>query len=295
MQFEVLQPRTPLIFNRPYSRHESEDEEEDDEKAKFPTNIRGPPAASKNKARKLKYTVWTKDVHRKEDETDVEMEFDSSFNTLKEANLRVEYVFFFENNYGGDRYSVHADTDEQREGGYRYMRYDHDGGGTWIASAIPSEAFDVLDGYTEHPITSGDLYGSSFSFLGRGSPPCAPTQASFAKSIRCPGAANTNQRKKLPFTVWTSCGYDRDGWHSYEGPPEKEFNSSYSTLEQANKRAEYVFYYENPWGLSDEELPYPEEDCVTRKGFRHMECCPDDSERWTVSVVPSIAFDFMNI
>jgi hypothetical protein len=80
------------------------------------------------------------------------------------------------------------------------------------------------------------------------------------------------------------------------GSPEKEFNSSYNTIEEANERAEYVFYHENPWGLEEDEFPYVETDFVSSKsGFRRLQCCPDDSERWTVSIMPSSAFDYINI
>lgn len=52
--------------------------------------------------------------------------------------------------------------------------------------------------------------------------------------IKCLSPANLNPDNKLKFSVWTSCGYEYDGWHSYEGPRRKEFNSSYDTLNEAN-------------------------------------------------------------
>jgi hypothetical protein len=115
----------------------------------------------------------------------------------------------------------------------------------------------------------------------------------FSSCVRKPIAKHTDKKKKLEYTIWTSSGYDCDGWHSYEGPPEKEFNSSFSTLEEANSRVEYVFYYENTWGIEKDEM-YAETDRIDKKGNRFMECCPDDSERWTVSVVPSIAFEYLD-
>jgi len=111
--------------------------------------------------------------------------------------------------------------------------------------------------------------------------------------IKCPPPANLDPDNKLKFSVWTSCGYEHDRWHSYGGPPRKEFNSSHDTLNDANQRVEYVFYYKNPWGLKKEEMQV-DSDTIKSKGVRLMTSRPDDSERWTVSVLPSIAFDYIN-
>mmetsp|Transcript_31918 Transcript_31918/g.77367 ORF Transcript_31918/g.77367 Transcript_31918/m.77367 type:complete len:125 (-) Transcript_31918:1287-1661(-) len=100
--------------------------------------------------------------------------------------------------------------------------------------------------------------------------------------IRKPTKQNLSENKKLRYTVWTySCGYDNDGWHSSGDPPDMVFNSSFTSLEQANtKRAEFVFYCDNPWGLAGlEEIGPVETDDTTSTGFRFLECCPDDSER----------------
>jgi hypothetical protein len=113
----------------------------------------------------------------------------------------------------------------------------------------------------------------------------------FSSCVKNPTTKQKDKTKKLEYTVWTSCGYDHDGWHSYGGPPDKEFNSSFATLEEANSRVEYVFYYDNPWGSEREEMN-AETDEIDKKGICYMECRPDDSERWTVSVVPSIVFEY---
>jgi hypothetical protein len=112
-------------------------------------------------------------------------------------------------------------------------------------------------------------------------------------SIKRPEPVHLDAGAKLKFTVWTSCGYDADRWHSYDGPPKKEFDSSYNSLMEANERVEYVFFYNNPWGCEKEEM-YAETNVIKSKGTRFMTCRPDDSERWTVSTLPSIAFDYIN-
>ncbi|GFH48014.1 hypothetical protein CTEN210_04490 [Chaetoceros tenuissimus] len=117
--------------------------------------------------------------------------------------------------------------------------------------------------------------------------------AKFSEVVKHPRPENLNRENRLKYTVWKSCGYDNDRWHSYEGPPEKNFDSSFDSLDEANQRVKYVFYFKNEWGLGKEEM-HAESNFVSQDGVRFMQCCPDDSERWTVSVVPSGAFDFIN-
>ena len=101
-----------------------------------------------------------------------------------------------------------------------------------------------------------------------------------------------NAEKFLDYVVWKSSGYDNDGWHSYEGPPAKEFDSSFSTKKDANARVEYVFYVQNEWGLDVEEMleDRMEIDNTTSDDLLHLEICPPDSERWTVAAVPHSDF-----
>lgn len=47
-------------------------------------------------------------------------------------------------------------------------------------------------------------------------------------------------------------------------------------------------------GLEKEEM-YAESNFINQDGMRFMQCNPPDSERWTVSVVPSTAFDILNL
>jgi hypothetical protein len=116
--------------------------------------------------------------------------------------------------------------------------------------------------------------------------------------------------KKLQFTVWTSWDPPDDMYDDRDGderPPEKSFNSSYDTIEEANERAEYVFFHEFPWGedyyrMDDEEeveIPHAKVDFVSSKtGLRRLHCRPEDStlgDHWTVSVLPSIAFAYIDV
>ena len=110
----------------------------------------------------------------------------------------------------------------------------------------------------------------------------------FPKYIRDPPAKQLDQDSKLQFTVWTSSGDDY-----FEGPPSKQFNSSFATLEDANKRVEFVFLFQNPWGFDLDEM-HTDVDSINNKGLRRMEVEPDDCERWTVSVIPSQVFEYLN-
>lgn len=49
----------------------------------------------------------------------------------------------------------------------------------------------------------------------------------------------------LTYVVWSSDGYDPDGFYSYDGPPERTFDSTWSTIQAANQRTRYVFYVKN--------------------------------------------------
>ena len=115
-----------------------------------------------------------------------------------------------------------------------------------------------------------------------------------SKKIKHPTGKYANGSKLLSYVVWKSSGYDNDGWHGYEGPPDKEFDSTWPTIKEANSRAEYLFYVENPWGISEEEIM---EDDVDESGggdeLIQLVVCPADSERWTVSADTKVDFQHL--
>ena len=94
------------------------------------------------------------------------------------------------------------------------------------------------------------------------------------------------------YTVWSSCGYRPDGWHSYDGPPSKKFDSSWPTIDEANKRARTLFFYKNTWGLGADEMIQQEVTVrrVQGTGGIKLQVMPDDSEEWIVSVCPDSHF-----
>jgi len=108
----------------------------------------------------------------------------------------------------------------------------------------------------------------------------------FQESSSKPPVESRDRHKKKAFVVWKSEGYPPDGFHSYDGPPEKRFDSSFDILSEANARAVFLFYMENPWGIDLEwDCEY---DPVTQKkvdGALRLQIRPADSEEWTVGVV----------
>ena len=115
----------------------------------------------------------------------------------------------------------------------------------------------------------------------------------FKPKILVPPIKHKDASVPLKFTVWYSNGYDYDGWHSYEGPPRKEFDSSWKTKAEANNRAEYMFFWKNPWGIKPTEVcddfdgpPSPSQN----DGMDTWSFAPSDSSRWTVGVVPAPAY-----
>ncbi|KAJ3288418.1 hypothetical protein HDU79_004851 [Rhizoclosmatium sp. JEL0117] len=114
-------------------------------------------------------------------------------------------------------------------------------------------------------------------------------------SIKKPSGVNKDKNKMLKYVVWKSDGYDNDGWHSYDGPPEKEFDSSYASKVDANARVKYLFYTKNVWGLGVDEMLERDEIIETENdALLHLETCPADSSRWTVAAVPREAFKFLD-
>uniref|UniRef100_A0A0G4GW79 Uncharacterized protein n=1 Tax=Chromera velia CCMP2878 TaxID=1169474 RepID=A0A0G4GW79_9ALVE len=125
-------------------------------------------------------------------------------------------------------------------------------------------------------------------------------KAKYGENVVCPPSRHLSRETPLKFTVWSSDGYDRDpsGFHRYGGAPEREFDSSWDSVEEANKRVEFVFWHKNPWGLSVEEMKENAQDGYEglkktrhqRTGLVVMDICPPDSSRWRVGGILSEAF-----
>ena len=63
----------------------------------------------------------------------------------------------------------------------------------------------------------------------------------------------SNLKRGNGYQIWTEQGYTPDRWHRHD-ETDREFDSSFSSLKDANTRARYVFYFLNPWGIEVEEM-----------------------------------------
>mmetsp|Transcript_11451 Transcript_11451/g.14147 ORF Transcript_11451/g.14147 Transcript_11451/m.14147 type:complete len:374 (-) Transcript_11451:73-1194(-) len=78
-------------------------------------------------------------------------------------------------------------------------------------------------------------------------------KAKYPPQVQNPEARHKNKNKMLKFVIAETEGYYPDAFHSYQSPS-ITFDSSYSSLQDANLRAEYKYLYENQWGLSRDEM-----------------------------------------
>jgi hypothetical protein len=101
------------------------------------------------------------------------------------------------------------------------------------------------------------------------------------------------------YVVWCSSGYGNDGYHSYGGPPEKEFDTIWKTANEANDRARYLFYWKNCYGLEPAEFSGSNGDGelateTETHGLKMFSITPEDSQCWTVGVVPFAAYPHLS-
>ena len=116
-------------------------------------------------------------------------------------------------------------------------------------------------------------------------------KAHFKPDIVNPSHSNLNPNDTKGYVVWSSDGYDYDGFHSYEGPPDKVYDSTWSTKAKANERARYLFHWRNPWGHGPDHMIEEEEIHESKNdGLVKYVASPPDSSTWTVTVIPAAAF-----
>jgi hypothetical protein len=112
---------------------------------KFPPIVRNPHAANRTANHKLRYTVWTQVVHERRDaECEVGRKFDSSFATLQDANLRVEYVFHCEAPVTGNGVAANNRLNTRAGHCFRYMKSKPDRSRCLTVCVFPSRIFDAL-------------------------------------------------------------------------------------------------------------------------------------------------------
>lgn len=112
----------------------------------------------------------------------------------------------------------------------------------------------------------------------------ARARQQFKLAIICPSKKNEdlNGNNLKGFTVWCSLG---EGW---DGPPRKEFDSTWKSSADANSRARYLFFWKNTFEWDPEDVMPDEESEIN--GLVYYSVQPDDDQCWTVGVVPDVAF-----
>ena len=107
----------------------------------------------------------------------------------------------------------------------------------------------------------------------------------FDKAIICPSEKNedSNGSKQNGFTVWCSFGSD------WDGPPAKEFDSTWKTSADANQRARYLFFWKNAFEMEADDVVPDKESAINGLVFYSLqpEC---EDQCWSVGVVPDVAF-----
>ena len=106
----------------------------------------------------------------------------------------------------------------------------------------------------------------------------------FGMAIICPSdeKLDSNANKLRGYTVWCSVG------SRWDGPPKKEFDSTWKTSNDANKRARYLFFWKNIFERDPDDMWTDEESAINGLIFYSVQ--PDDDQCWSVGVVPDVAF-----
>jgi hypothetical protein len=104
----------------------------------------------------------------------------------------------------------------------------------------------------------------------------------FTQESMNPPKESKKIKSKLGFTVWCA-----------DCPVIKTFDSTWATLEAANLRAKYLFFHIGAWGVPPDELFSTNEFYIDHdnKGMLTLRTWPDDSDEWSVGVMPDKEFE----
>ena len=257
---------------------------------KAPKRIANPPAVNKNSSKSNGYTVVTSYSRRNKGHVGG-MEFDSSFKIKVDANLRARYLCYIKETPFNDCDSSYDVSEwlnipclkDKLVDGMVHIEYNDDYGNEYSFTVLPDEAFSFINANYDHKKVQRPSQ-----------PPPKSKLEKLPAKARKPPAANTDPANKKKYTVWSSCGYGYDGWHSYDGPPSKTFFASFDTLDEANAAAQYKFFVDNPYEMDpDDEYEFGHFTKNSKLSCVEYSMHPDDSECWTVAVAPSNVFAYL--
>lgn len=220
--------------------------------------------------------------------------FDSSFSTKLEANKRAKYLFYDENQWGVGADEIESmDVKTDKVNGLVSFTCTGGDSQNWAVDVVPKAVYEVRRKKNKSPGALGlnSVGGMEFSETNweaqeKEQMEMVKFVEGAPKTVSEPPPASRNKDSVLAFIVRHSEGYEPDGWHSYMGPAEKRFDTSFASKEQANKRAMYLFYKKNTWGLGVDEMMENDIETSYAGGMVHLTCSPPDSGFWTVDVVP---------
>ena len=150
--------------------------------------------------------------------------------------------------------------------------------------SLPDDARKAEEGRREHERERRDATHVAAEIKAKVGTP--------AQRIREVTAANKAPSGK-GFTVWHSLTGSPKKPGSRQSAETREFDSSYARLVDANARARFKFYCENPWGRSVEQLgtgEYGIESQVDLAGHVKFAVRDADHGVWTVGVAPDANF-----
>jgi hypothetical protein len=99
------------------------------------------------------------------------------------------------------------------------------------------------------------------------------------------------------YTVWCSYGNERPSRYGSWAPPAKLFDTTYERQNEANDRAKYLFYWENPLKLEPNQFRVRCDALGEKvmKNCKSYECkLKGAPETWKVGVVPSEVFQWLD-
>ena len=118
----------------------------------------------------------------------------------------------------------------------------------------------------------------------------------FQDHIKSPKPENRNEKRLKSFVVWKSFGAFYAQYHHKNPPPEKQFDSSYDTVADANNRVMYVFLNNklDPWrckGLERKKESTTEKSEKT--GLVKMTKNESNEFLWSVGAVQQVVFEYL--
>jgi hypothetical protein len=99
------------------------------------------------------------------------------------------------------------------------------------------------------------------------------------------------------YTVWCSYGNERPTRYGSWIPPAKLFDTTYKSQSEANDRAKYLFFWENPFRVEPDELEKRSDALAetVKKNCKSFDSKVNGgTETWRVGVVPSAVFEWLD-